>query len=72
MSDIHYTLNPVEEKPERSPPRPRGSSKYAPILEAFLGSGHRLVLVDGTGKDANYLCGQLKKVCKQRDIKSVK
>jgi hypothetical protein len=71
MSGIHYSLNPVVKKPERRTPRQRGSNKYATIIEAFLKSKHSLVRVEGTGKEANYLCGQLKKLCKQRSIKSV-
>ncbi len=71
MSDIHYSLNPVRKKPERKSSRQRGSNKYSSIMDAFLKSKHALVRVENTGKEANYLSGQLKKVCKQKGIKSV-
>jgi hypothetical protein len=71
MSDIIYSLKPVDKKPERKSSRPKGSNKYAPILDVFLGQEHALVCVEGTGKEANYLAGQLKKVCKQKGVESV-
>ena len=71
MADIQFSINPVDEKPERKLARPKGSSKYAPIILAFLESEHKLVKVDDTGLEAQYLSSQLKKVCKKRNINSV-
>ena len=67
---IEYSINPVEEKPKKNT-KPQGS-KYAPIIEAFLESDYKLVMVDETGLDAYYLAGQLKKVCKQLGKDSIK
>jgi len=60
----------VDEKPKRKG-KPKGVSKYAPILDAFLESEHKLVKVENTGKDAIYLRTGLKRLCKQRGIDSV-
>ena len=71
MSDIRFNIQPVEEKPDRIKPPYRTRSKYEPIINAFLESKHDLVKVDGTGIEANYLSGQLKKVITVKDIDSV-
>lgn len=71
MSDIRFNIQPVEEKPDRTKPQYRTGSKYEPIIDAFMDSEHNLVRVDGTGIEANYLSGQLKKVITVRDIDSV-
>ncbi len=52
MSDLPFSITPVDKKPKRNSYRPKGSSKYAPILEAFLESEHKLVKVENTGKKA--------------------
>ena len=70
MSDISFNIQPVEEKPKRKTKPPQGS-KYEPIIDAFLDSGHDLVRVEDTGLDANYLRGQLLKVLDIREIDSV-
>ena len=70
MSDISFNIQPVDEKPERKTPGPK-RSKYEPIIDAFLDSGHILVRVEGTGLDANYLRGQLVKVLGMKEIGSV-
>ena len=70
MFDISFNIQPVEEKPERKTPGPK-RSKYEPIIDAFLGSGHSLVRVEGTGLDANYLRGQLMKALNAKEISSV-
>ncbi len=72
MPDLPFTITPVDEKPKRKQYRPRGSGKYAPIIDAFLQSEHKLVKVEDTGKEANYLRVQLKRVCDQRGLTSVK
>ena len=71
MSDIHFSLHPVDSKPVTNRGRVKGSSKYAPIIDAFLESEHKLVKVENTGKDAYNLCIQLKKICEQRGLDSV-
>ena len=70
MSDLHFSLHPVDSKPVKKN-RSKGSRKYAPIIDAFLESEHKLVKVEDTGKDGYYLCIQLKKVCEQRGLDSV-
>ena len=70
MFDISFNIQPVEEKPERKTKPSRGS-KYEPIIDAFLASGHSLVRVEGTGLVANYLRGQLMKVLGMKEIDSV-
>jgi hypothetical protein len=70
MSGISFNLQPVGEKPEKETKAPRGS-KYEPIVDAFLGSGHSLVRVEGTRLEANYLAGQLTKVIKSKGIDSI-
>ena len=70
MSDISFNIQPVEEKPKKKTKPPQGS-KYEPIINAFLGSEHSLVRVEGTGLDANYLRGQLMKVLSMKEIDSV-
>jgi len=71
MSHIRFNIQPVEEKPDRKKSPYRTGSKYEPIIDAFLESEHDLVKVDGTGVEANYLSGQLKKVITVKDIDSV-
>ncbi len=65
MSDITFTLQPVEEKPTR---KYRKGSKYDPLLDAFLSGSNNLVAVSVEGKDANYLRTQLNKRVEARDI----
>ncbi len=72
MTDIQYSIEPVDEKPEKKQGRKKGVSKYNPIIKAFLESGHNLVCVENTGIDAHYLGNQLKKVLDYRGIDSVK
>jgi hypothetical protein len=62
---INFSVEPVDEKPKHTG-RGRKGSKYAPIIEAFLDSGHELVRVDGTGKQANPLAMILKRIIKKR------
>ena len=49
MTDIQYSIEPVDEKPEKKQGRKKGVSKYNPIIKAFLESGHNLVNVENTG-----------------------
>jgi len=69
MPDIQYSIDPVDKKPRKT--TRNGSNKYAPIIEAFLESGHDLVRVDNTGKEAYYLSQQLRKTCEKMDIDAV-
>jgi len=70
MSDISFNIQPVDEKPKKETKAPRGS-KYEPIINAFMDSNHKLVRVDGTGIDANYLTGQLKKIIDKKALDMV-
>ena len=72
MPDVRFSMTPVDKKPLKKRGRPKGSSKYAPILDAFLESEHRLVRVEDTGLNGYYLRVQLKKMCDQRGLDSVK
>ncbi len=72
MPDLPFSMTPVDEKPLRNRGRSKGSGKYVPILDAFLESEHKLVKVENTGKDSYYLRVQLKRVCDQRGLTSVK
>ena len=68
---VEYNFSPMDKKPESK--RPRSSvSKYEPIITAFLDSGHDVVQVNGTGKEANYLAVQLRRVCKSKGYEDVK
>ena len=71
MSDISFNIEPVDEKPKKEGPPLRTGFKYDPIIEAFLESEHSLVRVEGTGREANYLYGQLKKALDRKDVNSV-
>ncbi len=70
MSDISFDIQPVEEKPDKQSPH-RSGSKYEPIIDAFMDSEHNLVRVEGTGIEANYLSGQLKKVVAVKELDKV-
>jgi len=71
MSDISFNIQPVEKKPDRKKSQYRTGSKYEPIINAFLESEHDMVKVDGTGIEANYLSGQLKKIITVKEVDSV-
>jgi hypothetical protein len=71
MSDISFNIQPVGEKPDKKKPPHRSGSKYEPIIDAFMDSDHSLVRVEGTGIEANYLSGQLKKVVALKELDSV-
>lgn len=71
MSDISFNIQPVEKKPDRKKSQYRTGSKYEPIINAFLESEHDMVRVDGTGIEANYLSGQLKKIITVKEVDSV-
>ena len=71
MSNIRFNIQPVEKKPDKRKPPYRTGSKYEPIITAFLESEHEMVRVDGTGIEANYLSGQLKKIITVKEVGSV-
>jgi hypothetical protein len=58
LSDVKFQLIPVDDKPSRKFNR---ASKYDPILDRFLVGKDRLVTVEVTGRNPNYLRMQLKK-----------
>jgi len=62
MSNIDFKIQPVGEKPSKRKSSYKTGSKYEPIITAFQRSTHKLVRVDGTDVEANYLAGQLKKL----------
>lgn len=68
MSQVDYTLSPVEDKPTR---RYRKGSKYDPIIDAFIEQDQSLVEVIVEDKDANYVRTQLKKRIDSRDLKII-
>ena len=63
---IGFLIEAVKEKAKNKTNRGRKESKYEPIIKAFLESGHQLVRVDGTGKQANNLSLNLNKLVKKR------
>jgi len=69
MSDVSFTLQPVEEKPSR---RYRKGSKYDPVVDAFVEGTDNLVTVTVPDKDANYLRTQLNKRIDARRLSGVK
>jgi len=71
MSEIRFNIQPVEKKPDKKKSPHRTGSKYEPIINAFLESKNEMVMVDGTGIEANYLSGQLKKIMTVKEIDSV-
>lgn len=71
MSAINYNMEPVDEKPRKLGSKRGGRYKYDPIIEAFLESEHGLVRVEGTGREANYLSMQLKRVLDRREVNDV-
>jgi len=68
---VDYNISPVDEKPKSKQVR-SGFRKYEPIIMGFLESGHDLVRVDGTDKEANYLAIQLRRVCALKGYDAVK
>jgi len=58
VAPVPFSFSEVKAKPKR---KYRKGSKYDPILERFLASEHKLVKVEVTGKDANYIRTQLNK-----------
>jgi hypothetical protein len=66
LTQVDYTLNPVDNKPNR---RYRKGSKYDPIIDAFIEQKHTLVEIVVKDKDANYMRTQLKKRIDARSLK---
>ena len=65
------STEPVDEKPKKEGHPRRTGSKYDPIIETFLEFEHRLVQIEGTGRDAYYLSMQLKKALDRKGVNSV-
>ena len=70
MSEISFNLTPVTEKPSRL--YRKGSSKYDPILDAFMFGSDALVAVSMADREANYLRTQLKKRIEARTLEGIK
>ena len=68
MSDIDFTITPVEEKEIRGY---RKGSKYDPILDQFIESKQSLVHVAVVGKVPNYVRTQLNKRIESRKLTGV-
>jgi hypothetical protein len=71
MPDISFNIEPVDMKPKKEGRQRRTGSKYDPIIKAFLESEHRLVRVEGTGRDGYYLSMQLKKALDRKAVSTV-
>jgi hypothetical protein len=67
LSEVKFDLQPVTKKPSR---KYRKGSKYDPILDQFMASGHTLVKVEVENKDANYLRTQLNKRIEARELEN--
>jgi len=65
LSDVKFQLIPVDDKPSR---KFNKASKYDPILDRFLVGRDRLVTVEVTGRNPNYLRMQLKKRIDARQL----
>jgi len=70
MSDIRFDLKPVESKPQRQ--YRKGSSKYDPILDAFMERTDTLVAVEVPDRDGNYLRTQLNKRIEVKGLDGIK
>ena len=66
MSEIRFELKPVAEKRKRR--FVKRESKYAPILDRFIGGEHDLVKVEVENRDANYMRVQLIKLIEARGL----
>ena len=65
LSGVNFNLSPVDEMPKR---KYRKGSKYDPILNKFLEDKNKLVSVEVSGRDGNYLRTQLKKRVDARSL----
>jgi hypothetical protein len=65
LSHVKFELIPVDNKPSREYNK---TSKYDPILDKFLVGRDRLVTVEVTGRNPNYLRMQLKKRIDARQL----
>lgn len=69
LEDFKFDLKPIDEKPSR-----RGfvkTSKYDPILDAFMKGEDELVEVHVEGKETYYLRSQLKKRIEARNLQGI-
>jgi hypothetical protein len=58
LSEVKFDLSPVKEKPGR---KYRKGSKYDPVIDKFLEGKNKLVSIEISGREANYIRTQLKK-----------
>ena len=65
MNNLGFTLSPVERKPKIWH---REGGLYDPIIDAFLGVDHELVVVSIEDKEAGYIRTQLERRVFQRNL----
>jgi len=66
LDEVSFKIVEVMEKPRKQ--QRKRSKKYDRIIDAFREGKSRLVRVDDTGKEANYLRLQLKKRIDAREL----
>ena len=66
MDEVFFKIVEVREKPKKQ--QRKRSKKYDQIIDAFREGKSRLVRVDATEKEANYLRMQLKKRIDAREL----
>jgi ATP-dependent protease HslVU (ClpYQ) ATPase subunit len=70
LDEVFFKIVEVREKPRKE--QRKRSKKYDRIIDAFCEGKSRLVRVDDTGKEANYLRMQLKKRIDARELNKIK
>ncbi len=65
MSKIEFQMKPVTEKREKTHLK---GSKYDPIIDQFLDSGHNLVEITVEDKKAGYIVSNLRKRIEKRKL----
>jgi len=66
LDEVFFKIVEVREKPKKQ--QRKRSKKYDQIIDAFREGKSRLVRVDATEKEANYLRMQLKKRIDAREL----
>lgn len=66
LDEVAFRLSEVREKPKKR--QGKRGRKYDRIIDVFCEGRTSLVRVDGTGREANYLRTQLKKVIDARQL----
>jgi len=65
MSEIRFEMKPVTEKREKTHLK---GSKYDPIIDQFIESGHVLVEITVEDQKAGYIASNLKKRIEKREL----